>query len=244
MIQVDLHLTYDYQCYNHSTIHNLFWQFIQNFNTTKLLKLKLDNFTMDDLALKDKASRDELLGGLSFDLLEQLLELEAEYYEPGFKTSMVMLANLLHCCPMVRDLRLSFSKHHQMPWIKYSIDNEARLDFDKSVNGFRNHRRKSMASLGAQNDVNYEAYGIPGLTGEHSFSCLQSHLQRVSLHFFMDEPNCLEVQLAKFFAQNAMVLQEMHIDDGSQEMLEHVNSSLRRWIANTHNVNNQLNVKD
>lgn len=32
-----------------------------------------------------------------------------------------------------------------------------------------------------------------------------------------------------FFAENVMVLQEMHIDDGGQEMLERVNpSSVRR----------------
>jgi hypothetical protein len=43
----------------------------------------------------------------------------------------------------------------------------------------------------------------------------------------MDEPNCLGVQLAKFFAENAMVLQEIHIDDGCHEMLEHVNPTVR-----------------
>jgi hypothetical protein len=91
-----------------------------------------------------------------------------------------------------------------------------------------------MVSLGPENEDNYQDYGvIPGLTSEQSFSCLQSHLKRVSLHFFMDEPNCVEVKLAKFFAKNAMVLQELHIDDGSHEMLEHANSSVRRWIANT-----------
>jgi hypothetical protein len=164
------------------------------------------------------------------------LELEAEC-KPG-ETSMVMLADLLHSCPMVRDLRIKLTKQHEMPWSESSTDMEAGVHFDKSVSGFRNRRRRSMVSLAGQNDDNYEAFGIPGLTGcEHSFSFLQSHLKRVSLQFFRDEPNCLGVQLAKFFAKSAMVLQEMYIDDGCQEMMEHVNFSVRRWITTTDNAN-------
>ncbi|CAD6252955.1 unnamed protein product [Miscanthus lutarioriparius] len=193
----------------------------------------MDCITTRGLAFIDKASRDELLGGLSFSLLEQL-ELEVEY-KPGFEPSIVMLlADLLHCFPMVCDLRIKFVKKHQTPWIESSIENEPGVQFDKSVSGFRNRKSRSMVSLGTENEDNYQDYGVtPGLTTEQSFSCLQSHLKRVSLHFSMDEPNCLGVKLAKFFAENAMVLQELHIDVGCHEMLEHVNSSVRRWIANT-----------
>jgi hypothetical protein len=103
-----------------------------------------------------------------------------------------------------------------------------------------------MVSLGGEYDGNYfQALGIvPCLTGEHSFSCLESHLKRVSLQFIMDEPNSLGVQLAKFFAENATVLQEIHIDDSCHEMLEHVNSTVRRWIAKTNKGSKQLNVMD
>jgi len=220
---VDLHLTHGrslYAYYGRPTqparARELLWRFIQNFNTTtKLLKLRIDYFTMDNLALVDEASRDELLGGLSsFSLVEQL-ELEAEY-KPG-ETSMVMLADLLHySCPMVGDLRIKLTNQYETPW---SEDGEK--SFDKSVSGFRNRRRTSLAGQNDEND--YEDFGIPGLNGERSFSCLQSHLKRVSLQFFKDEPNCLGIQVAKFFAKNAMVLQEMQIDDGCQEMLEHMN---------------------
>lgn len=44
----------------------------------------------------------------------------------------------------------------------------------------------------------------------------------------MMEPNCLGVQLAKFFIENAMVLEEMCLDDGSQKMCEHVNPSISK----------------
>jgi hypothetical protein len=73
MVHVDLQLTHDHNAYAYDFIkgptpptHELFWRFIQNFNTTKLLKLRMDYFTMDDLALVDKASRDELLASRWF----------------------------------------------------------------------------------------------------------------------------------------------------------------------------------
>jgi hypothetical protein len=74
-IHVDLHLTHGVRhAYTEvpTTARESFWRFIQNFNTTKHLKLRMDCFAMGGLAFIDKASRDELLGGLSFSLLEQL----------------------------------------------------------------------------------------------------------------------------------------------------------------------------
>ncbi|CAL4990221.1 unnamed protein product [Urochloa decumbens] len=203
-----------------------FWRFIRNFSTARVLKLQLHYFNMDTVALTDKESQDELLGGLLFGLLERL-ELQA-HYEPTSKTSMVMLANLLHCCPVVRDFRLKLSKNNLAPR-KSSIDQEAREDFNNSVDHFR-HRRSQTVSLGGGDDGNHEASYVSGLSGE-SFNCLQSYLRRVRLHFCMEEPNCLGVQLAKFFAENAMVLEELYIHDGSQKMPEHMNTSVGRWIT-------------
>uniref|UniRef100_K3ZM15 FBD domain-containing protein n=1 Tax=Setaria italica TaxID=4555 RepID=K3ZM15_SETIT len=42
----------------------------------------------------------------------------------------------------------------------------------------------------------------------------------------MEEPNCFGVQLAKFFAENAVVLEEISIDDGNHKMREHMNHML------------------
>ena len=90
-----------------------------------------------------------------------------------------------------------------------------------------------MVLPGGDDDHGYdEGFGIPELR-EHSFSCLKNCLTRVSLHFCMMEPNCLGVQLAKFFIENAMVIEEICLDDGSQKMCEHVNPSISRWIANS-----------
>ncbi|CAN6363570.1 unnamed protein product [Urochloa humidicola] len=224
LARVDLELSKDYHV-GDQQLCEPFWRFIRNFSTARVFKLQLD-FNMDCVFLIDKESRDQLLSGLLFRLLERL-ELQGQY-EPRSKTSMVMLANLLHCCPVIRDLRLKLSKDLTSRKCS-SIAQEAQADFDKSVDCFR-HRRSRTVSLGGENDGNHEASYISGLTGE-SFNCLPSYLRRVGLHFCMEEPDCLGVQLAKFFAENAIVLEEMYINDGSQKMREHMNTSVATWIA-------------
>jgi hypothetical protein len=39
-------------------------------------------------------------------------------------------------------------------------------------------------------------------------------------------------KLIKFFAENAEVLKEMHIDDGNGKMCDHTNCKLEKWVAN------------
>jgi hypothetical protein len=243
--QVDLRLI----CGRHDPhsgrqICDLFWRFVQSFNTTRRLKLKLD--LLMDLVLADKAIKDVLLGSLSFGRLEQL-ELEGKY-EPGTTTSMVLLADLLGCCPVVRDLRLKFSKV-ELPLapMRSTVDKEEADDdvlqmlehLNPSVRRWilANRGKNKLDKVGGhakdiklQHDDSYQVYGIPGLTSEHAFSCLQS-LKRVRLDFGMDEPSCLGVKLAKFFAENAMVVQDLHVDACGQEMLEHLDPSVRRLMA-------------
>ncbi|CAL4990224.1 unnamed protein product [Urochloa decumbens] len=221
MIHVDLHLVEDYNARGNVSVPILFWQFIKNLSTTMILKVKLD-FSMDRVAPENQdelvCKRDKLFHNL------ERLELDAQY-SPASEATFVVLATLLHSCPVVRDLRLELSKG--ISWMRYfSIDQEARADFDNSVNRFR-HRRSPTILLGGQGDHNYETFDMPVLS-KQSFSCLQSCLRRVSLHFCM-EP----VQLAKFFAKEAMVLEELNINDGSQKMREHLNNSVRIWTANS-----------
>ncbi|WVZ50116.1 hypothetical protein U9M48_001403 [Paspalum notatum var. saurae] len=225
LIEVDLqlHLSNDYDA--EREICEPFWLFIQNFNTTKDLKLRL-GFSMDLLALAEEESQEELLMGSSLFYLLERLELEAPY-DPKSKASMVMLGNLLSCCPRVASLRLKLRKNDFMR--PYKVGKEARLAFDNSVDHFRCRKRRRLVSLGAEDDGSCDqASDFPGLSN-HSFSCLQSYLRRVSLHFCMEETNCLGVQLAKFFAEKAIVLEEMYIDDGSKKLSEHINTSVRRW---------------
>ncbi|CAO2149929.1 unnamed protein product [Urochloa humidicola] len=242
MIQVDLHLVEDYNTMERIPVPLLFWRFIRNFRAEKLLKLKLD-FSMDRVAAIEGAHNlDDLVckRDTLFHNLERL-ELDAQYC-PRSEASLVVLATLLQCCPMVRDLQLMLSKDlaSQMP--NFSIDQEARADFDKSVNRFR-HRRKPTISPGGEDDDRYEAFDMP-VFSKMSFICLQSHLKRVSLHFCMDKPNCLGVQLAKFFASKAMVLEELYIDDGSQKMREHANNSIGRWMDSSTKTRDLVDIAD
>ncbi|KAI5008942.1 hypothetical protein ZWY2020_009990 [Hordeum vulgare] len=57
---------------------------------------------------------------------------------------------------------------------------------------------------------------LPASLTDNSFSCLQKSLRKVTLKFKAMEVNCFQVQLAKFLVGNAMVLEEMQVDDGDQ----------------------------
>ncbi|TVU23920.1 hypothetical protein EJB05_26308, partial [Eragrostis curvula] len=229
MVQVDLHLTVK-QNHLKDQICAPFWQFIQSFNTTKVLKLKLD-FTIDLVSVLDKNGQDELLRNNSFLNLEKL-ELQGNYYELKSETTALVLAHFLRCCPLVRDLSL---KLKQRSTTSSYISRTAvhQMDFDKSIDNFRCHKRSNNSMSGGwDNYENCDFSDIPCLS-KHSFSCLKNHLRRLSLKFWMEHPNCFGVRLAKFFAEKAMVLKEIYIDDGSQKMCHHVNGKIGKWIPNS-----------
>ncbi|BAT15011.1 Os11g0641600 [Oryza sativa Japonica Group] len=74
-----------------------------------------------------------------------------------------------------------------------------KLDFDKSVDLFVHRSSKPKLSLDDDDEEEEEVSDIAVLSGQ-SFECLQSTLKR----------------LANFFAENAMVLEEINVDDGNQ----------------------------
>ncbi|CAO2149934.1 unnamed protein product [Urochloa humidicola] len=230
MIQdADLHLRDEHRAIgDQGCVPSSFWKFIRNFRTAKFLKLKLD-FSMADVALETGQDLDG--HSTLFHNLERL-DLDAHYY-PGSSSSMVTLASLLHGFPVLRDLQLKLSKGIA-GGMNSSIDQEARADFDKSVDRFRHRRSPMRPQLGGEGDDNCKAPDDIHVLSEKPFSCLESSLRRLSLYFCMDRPNCLGVQLVKFFAKNARVLEEMHIDDGSHKLCEHVNASVSSdMVANS-----------
>ncbi|CAL4907641.1 unnamed protein product [Urochloa decumbens] len=247
MARVDLHflddasklfLRFDPKCkdeYKHK-MQALFWKFVQNFACARDLKLKVPY--LKDIAAVGKARQAELL--CAFPNVVRL-ELEGAHRLKSTTTA-VAIANLLHCCPIVRDLRLNLrsvpsdsnmysGRHqHQRP----APDNSRSWDdYSKSVGRFM--RLSSKPATFKEDDSGEGKYGevpaadIPELSG-CSFACLQSSLRRVSLQFRLDTPSCLGVRLLKFFADNAMVLEEMHVDTGNRRLHEHMNLSLERWI--------------
>lgn len=226
-----------------------FWHMLRNLHSTKVLKLKVD-YPINRMAVVDMKSLDELLENKLLYNLERL-ELEGCYTadnelldnkllynlerlevegccDPEQNTAGKAIANLLHCFPILRDLQLKINKaSHTDYYTTSDMAREAQSDFDKSVKHFR-RRRGTCGS----NDDKYEVSDIPGLS-EHIFNCLQSHLRRLSLQFYNEEDGFFEVQLLKFFAENAMVLEEVQITDGNRKMCEHLNDKFRTWALNS-----------
>ncbi|KAL6653593.1 hypothetical protein ACP70R_008517 [Stipagrostis hirtigluma subsp. patula] len=208
-----------------------------SFSNAKVLRLELD-FPLECIAVADK-SQDEFLRDKLFCNLE-CLELEG-CYQPATasKIAAMAIANLLRLCPVVRDLRVKLSKEPTMidrseSYARSFLGRTPQLDFRNSVHQFR-CRRRPLISLGGNKDDDDEypeVSDIPGLS-DSSFDCLQYYLRRVTLKLRSEDPNCFGVQLTKFFTDNALVLEEMYIDDGNHKMWEHMHHRVKRWIANS-----------
>uniref|UniRef100_A0A0E0MHK7 FBD domain-containing protein n=1 Tax=Oryza punctata TaxID=4537 RepID=A0A0E0MHK7_ORYPU len=232
MTAVNLHfldVVNDHQLKDDTT-HANFWQFIGNFTNTKILKLKLHG-DLDHLAITGKARRAELLR--VFPNLDRL-ELDA-VARPTIKKSSAAIAQLLRCCPALRDLSLKLNTTSSAD--SFCCHGGSQQDFDKSVDQFK--RRKlnptstEVSLINGDTDHRChddEVSDIAALS-RRSFTCLQSSLRRVRLKFQLDSCNCFGVRLVKFFAQNAMVLEEMCIDSGDRKLCEHMNLDVQRWVG-------------
>jgi hypothetical protein len=51
----------------------------------------------------------------------------------------------------------------------------------------------------------------------------------VGLQFQLEKSNCLGVKLIKFFAENAIVLEEMYIAGGDDNLCKHMNPKTEKW---------------
>lgn len=125
------------------------------------------------------------------------------------------IASMLHCCPVLCDLNLNLISTVSPDYFKNSkqvqhfFQRKSQLDFDRSIDDFM---RNSISKRGDHRHNGDEVSGfIPGLTA-CSFTCLQNNLRRVSLQFRLDENSeNFGVRLVKFFAENAMVLEELRV---------------------------------
>jgi hypothetical protein len=131
LTRVDLHFIDD-PCCNRV----LFWQLLHNFSNAKEMKLRVKH--LEDIALVAAAERTELLR--PFGNLGRL-ELEG-LHGPKGKTAAVAIANLLRCCPVVRDLQIrlttvqaesSINPHYGSCFLQRKY----RHDFDKSIHGYQ-----------------------------------------------------------------------------------------------------------
>ncbi|KAF8685323.1 hypothetical protein HU200_044026 [Digitaria exilis] len=186
LTRADLHFIDEY-CGAYDKMGNKmcvsFWKFLQSFVDAQVLKVKLD-YPIEHIAVVEENDLNELLGSQLLRNLERL-EVEAWHHTPSGNATAVAMVNLLQCFPGVRDIHLRLkTKTSRMPVIAFYEDD----------------------------DDEYEVSDIPELS-KCSFNCLQSSLRRVCLQFQLQYVNCFQVQLAKFLAENALVLEEMHIED-------------------------------
>jgi hypothetical protein len=227
----------------------LLWKFLHNFRSAKELKLLVQ--VLEYIAVVDAAERAKLLR--PFRNLERL-ELGG-VHRPKGKTAAVAIANLLRCCPAVRDLHINLSttkndSDKQPRHVREFLQRKSRDDLHNSIQHFLRRRLDlervvSLKGEGGHDDADDydEAADIPALSGR-SFPCLQDSLRRVSLRFWPENTNCFGMKLIRFFAENGVALEEMRIDDGNNWMNDHANRKVERWIANSssHKRNTTLKV--
>ncbi|KAM0827301.1 hypothetical protein ACQ4PT_068295 [Festuca glaucescens] len=211
--------------------HLIFWHFLHDFRSVKELKLVVPH--LEDIAVIGAAERASLLRPF-----RSLVRLDlGGVHRPKGKTAAVAIANLLRCCPVVRDLRINLvtAKGNSDKTYQHVLE-FLRKRFRDDLESSREHflRRRLLSTSGDQNDdgLDYsEDSDIPALS-ERSFQCLRSSLTSLCLQFRPEKTNCFGTKLIKFFAENAVVLEEMRIDDGNGRMYEHMNGKVERFIAN------------
>jgi hypothetical protein len=214
MAVLELHFVqcrYHYQSrdYDPDKTRVLFWQSVRSFTNARVLKLRVNS--LKDIAV-GKARRGKLLCTFR-DAVR--LELEGAHHPTTSKAAAVAIANLLRCCPAVRDLRLKLSAvpSNSVKNSDYGpafLERKDRLDYEKSIGRFMRLRLNPVISLDG-NDEHDEVPDddIPGLSG-HSLICLESSLRRVGLQFRLENnSSCFGTRLVKFFTGNAKVLEEM-----------------------------------
>ncbi|KAM0864279.1 hypothetical protein ACQ4PT_044018 [Festuca glaucescens] len=140
-----------------------FWQFLCRLRHAKAIRLKVP--TIEDIAVDEDDAQHEHL--VTFPALERL-ELEGTS-DPGRRdVAAAAIANLLQCCPVVKDLRIqiatdpSWCYRNSLSFAGKS--REAPLPgFDASMDLFRRRYAKAMVPL-MLDDESSEVGELPGLT--------------------------------------------------------------------------------
>ncbi|KAM3207483.1 hypothetical protein ACQJBY_062625 [Aegilops geniculata] len=159
----------------------------------------------------------------------KLLEIHGLFKYRNSNTALA-LATLLRACPALSELRLRLNMASDYHYNRKTEEREAGGPFALSVERF-----KRLGSMCAEHRDDVELGAVSDLpdtfTNSCGFGCLMTSLRKVTLEFKSKEVNCFQVQLAKFLVENAMVLEEMHVEDGDQFWPDHLCDKLTRWRA-------------
>uniref|UniRef100_A0A0E0BJW1 F-box domain-containing protein n=1 Tax=Oryza glumipatula TaxID=40148 RepID=A0A0E0BJW1_9ORYZ len=238
MERADLHFLHDDGPHHYrdttSVLRARFWRFLHNFRGVKSLKLKVTYLKEIAVAGNGNGILPPLHGVERLDV--------AALHDPASETSTVAIANLLRCCPNLRDLVLRLStvppdSTKNGGYCRDVLRRRWQADLGESVRRLARQRgwpkpppSPPSTKISCMNQSLDNAGDIHGLSGR-SFACLRSSLTRVGIQFRNDERSWLGVALIKFFAENAICLEEMRIDGGNERMRDHINHRVERWIV-------------
>ncbi|KAE8814784.1 F-box domain containing protein [Hordeum vulgare] len=192
---------------------------LASFSSTKALKLHITG-------IEEIVSGDEAILPTFPNL--KLLEIDGNFKYMDIDAALAV-ATLLRACPAMSELRLRLNMAYDYDYDR-KMQEPARRSFAQSVERF-----SRLASMCSQHHDDVEFGGVSELpdafTDNCEFSCQRTSLRKVKLQFKSKEINCFQVQLAKFLVENAMVLEEMHIEDESQFWPDHLCHKVARWRA-------------
>ncbi|KAM0920314.1 hypothetical protein ACQ4PT_007591 [Festuca glaucescens] len=157
----------------------------------------------------------------------KLLELNGEYEYMNSDMQLAM-ARLLGSCPLMSELRLMLNIKPAHRFCQKSKKDPPGGSFGVSMDRFKRLAYVAYAQGGNGTGVSCEISELASLR-----ICTFSCLRKVTLRFKANEHDCFPVQLAKFLVENAMVLKEMHVDDGVQFWTDHMYTNLARWRADS-----------
>lgn len=152
--------------------------------------------------LKLKAPAPRHLSDMAFvRVFPNIEHLELDRAYDTWNKTAAAVASILHCCPVLRELKLNLvgtSKNSKQ--VQHFFRRNSQVGFDCLIDHFRRDH--------CDDDDGF----LPGLS-YYSFACLKNILRRVSLQFKLanDNSKSFGVRLVKFFAENAIVLEELCI---------------------------------
>lgn len=225
--------------------HVCFWESIGSFSHLRVLRLKLWHIHLiavqpeqEDMYLSVFPELKVLEVKGSYDVYDlKSLELEGSN-KLDSRGAAMLIANLLHCCPSIQELRLKFLLPKYPYGFSTSVkiiqdERKAQLDIEESVAFLE--RLKSGISTSpcfTADDTWCDDTNLSALKA-HSFPCLESCLRKVRLEFEMRSLDCFEVKLAKFLVENTDVLEVMEVHDGNHRVYDHIHHKVAIWRANS-----------
>ncbi|EAZ06576.1 hypothetical protein OsI_28824 [Oryza sativa Indica Group] len=155
------------------------------------------------------------------------LHLEAQYLHSRYQTpiSLSAMAKLLQSCPAVSELRLRLTTKDDSH--SHPVSEEQR--FNRRISGNSIGRRiesSSSSSSKDEGDLELKRQRV----SEPAIECLEKTVRKVTMEFTAKEMDSFPVHLTKFLVENAMVLEELHVDDTAQFFLD---QKVEKWRADS-----------